>query len=97
MFNRDWKARALAAEGANAILNAAIDQAKEGFTALEARLSERAALVSIVREGRKVRFIHVRNGKSHIIEMYGTWDDDVDGWKAALLGPIGKDDNASAS
>lgn len=97
MFNNDWKARAIAAEGANAILNAALDQAKLGFTALEARLSERAALVSIVREGRKVRFIHVRNGKSHIIEMYGTWDDDVDGWKAALLGPLERDGDASTS
>lgn len=49
---------------------------------------DRAALISIVREGRKLRFGFVRNGTLTFIETIGTWDDNVEAWREALLSPI---------
>jgi phosphoribosylaminoimidazole-succinocarboxamide synthase len=78
MLRNSWKSRAQAAEAAAA-------QAKELLEGLALRLEDRAALISIVRDGRKLRFGFVRNGKLTYVECMGTWDDDVDAWKRELL------------
>lgn len=52
---------------------------------LEKRMNERAAIISIVRDGRKIRFGFVRNQQLIYIETVGMWSDDVDGWKQQLL------------
>lgn len=82
---KSWKARAIAAETQLAIANTALALATEQLEGLELRLADRAALISIERNGRINRFLFVRNGQLLTIETMGTWDDDVEGWKKQLL------------
>ena len=81
-----WKKRALDAEAKISVLNAALDVAREQLNGIELRFAERAALVSIVQTGRINRFTFLRNGQVHVVETYSTMEDDVPGWKSALLG-----------
>jgi len=84
MFN-SWKTRAIAAETENTMLRAALDTANEHLNGIELRFADRATLVSITREGRLNRFTFVRNGQLTIVETYSTMEDDLPGWKRALL------------
>jgi hypothetical protein len=81
-----WRKRALDAEAKISVLNAALDVAREHLEGIEIRFTERAVLVSIVQTGRVNRFTFVRNGQTHVVETYSTMEDDVPGWKSALLG-----------
>lgn len=65
-----------------------IREAERKLAETTAIARDRAALISIVRTGRVIRFGFVRNGQMTFIEMMGTWDDDVDAWRAALLSPL---------
>lgn len=73
------------AQAKRAASEASLALATDALDMLEKRMNDRAALISIVRDGRKIRFGFVRNQELHYIEMLGMWADDVDGWKAALL------------
>jgi hypothetical protein len=74
----NWKARALAAE-------AALISASRQLDGIEAIQADRAALVSITRDGAVLKFTFVRNGELTVCETYGTLDQDVPGWRRALL------------
>lgn len=89
MFSRSlsWKERALIAEAELATTQAALATAEQHLAGIELRFAERAALVSITRQGRINKFMFLRNGQLTTIETMGTWDDDVEGWKKALLEP----------
>lgn len=95
MFNRSnqWRDRALVAEAANALYEAQLTALNEQLQGIELRFAEQASLISIVRDGRKIRFNFTRHGNLYSIEVMGTWDDDVDGWKRALLQPTIKETN----
>lgn len=54
-------------------------------------IADRAALISIVREGRSLRFGFVRNDKVFYIETYATMGDDIAAWKRDLLEPLTND------
>lgn len=85
---KTWKQRALEAEVQLTIANAALDEAREHLAGVELRFKERAALVSIARQGRVNKFTFLRNNVLTTIETIGTWDDDVAAWKRALLEPL---------
>lgn len=82
---KTWKQRAIAAEAQLAAATVALTEANEQLKGLQLTLADRAALISITRNGRMNRFMFVRNGQLLTIETMGTWDDDVDGWKKQLL------------
>jgi hypothetical protein len=90
MFKRSltWKERAVIAEAELATTQAALETAQQHLAGIELRFAERAALVSIARQGRINKFMFLRNGQLTTVECMGTWDDDVDGWKKALLEPL---------
>ena len=88
MLGGGWRNRALVAEAETATLRAALDIAQQELNGIQLRLKERAALVSLTREGRKLRFIFTRNNELITVEAIGTWDDDVDAWKRQLLEPL---------
>jgi hypothetical protein len=73
-----WKKRALDAE-------AKIAAAGSVMEVFEQRIKALPVLASITRDGRHNNFTFTRNGKVIVISAYGTWDDDVDGWKRDLL------------
>lgn len=84
MLGGQWKRRALEAE-------AQVQACREAMEGIDLRFRERAALMSITRDGALLRFTFVRHDQLHMIETYGTWSDDVEGWKRALLAPMGGD------
>ncbi len=90
MFNGYWKRRAEKAEAALAERTEQLEALKEALDGMELRFKERAALMSIVREGRMIRFMFARYDQIHYIQVMGTWDDDLDQWKRDLLEPINK-------
>lgn len=47
-----------------------------------------ATLISIERRTRLNYFTFHRNGKIHVVDTMGTWDDDIAQWKTDLLEPI---------
>lgn len=53
--------------------------------AIEAAAANRATLISIERNNRKIKFTFHRNNHLTTIETYGTWDDDVESWNKELL------------
>jgi hypothetical protein len=57
----------------------------ERLDAIELAQRDRAALVSIVQDGRSLIFTFVRNGKLTRCETYSTMEADVPGWKRALI------------
>lgn len=57
------------------------------LNAMQARFLDRAALMAINSEGRRLRFTFVRNNTVINIDCMGTWDDDVDEWRQMLLEP----------
>jgi hypothetical protein len=89
VFERlSWKRRAEIAEAELIVTKALLETALGQITAFETRLNERAVLINMERKGRVNRFTFVRNNVMTVIETFGTWDDDFDGWKTALLGPV---------
>lgn len=89
MFKREdrnyWKSRAEAAEAALTQCQAGLAIAQEHLAGIELRMNDRAALVSIVRQGRVNRFLFVRNGNTIMVETYSALEDDLPGWKRELL------------
>jgi hypothetical protein len=81
----NWREIAAVQEAELATLRAALDLAREHLAGIELRMNERAALVSITRDGRKNNFTFVRRGEIFRITTVGTWDDDVAGWKRDLF------------
>lgn len=75
-----WKSRALAAE-------AELEAVRNILDGIDLRFQDRTALMSIVRVDRKIRFGFVRYNEPFYIEVYGSWDDDVDEWTRQLLQP----------
>jgi len=70
----------------NQLINAAADDQQQQIDALEQLVLNRAALISIERvDGRIIRFTFTRRGQVFRCETYGTWDQDVDAWRKALL------------
>lgn len=93
MFNGYWKRRAEQLAIDLAARDEQLESLKQALDGMELRFKERAALMSIVREGRMIRFMFARDDKLHFIQMLGTWDDDLDQWKRDLLEPINKGNN----
>lgn len=81
----DWKVEALNVRAELLVCQQRLSDAREQLDGIELRLRERAALISITREGRKLHFTFVRNGSPYRVTCMGTWSDDVDGWKKELL------------
>jgi hypothetical protein len=84
MFD-NWKTRALAAETALEIAQVGNRVAREELDGIQLRLANRAALISIARDGRALKFTFVRNGDVIVIETISTWSDDIDQWKKELF------------
>ena len=80
-----WQERAVLAEAELAVLRAALEQADQRLKGIELLMADRAALVSIRRDGRMNKFTFVRNGELTVIETFGSWDDDPDRWRKILL------------
>ncbi len=66
-------------------LNEQLDEAMEQVKLIGEMMQNQAALASITREGGKLRFLFVRNGEPHVIETYGTWSDQIEKTREALL------------
>ena len=73
--------------------NELLDQMQNQIKLIGDMLQDRAALVSISRSGGKLRFMFVRHGESFVIETYGTWSDEIEKTRKALLE---KSDEAAA-
>lgn len=80
-----WKRRYERAEAARLKAVAAASQALQTICEVEQRLDDRATLINIDRNGRKIRFTFVRNKQLTVIETFGTWGDNIDEWRKALL------------
>ena len=65
--------------------NELLDQMQNQIKLIGDMLQDRAALVSISRSGGKLRFMFVRHGESFVIETYGTWSDEIEKIRKALL------------
>lgn len=48
------------------------------------RLTQRATLTSIHRDGRRIVFTFAKNGEIHRISAIGSWDDDIEAWNRLL-------------
>lgn len=70
MFGSQWRKRALEAEA----------QLKR----LTQRTAQRATLLSIHRDGRRIVFTFAKNGEIHRISAIGSWDDDIEAWNQLL-------------
>ncbi len=66
-------------------LNDQLDETMEQVKLIGEVMQNQAALASITREGGKLRFLFVRNGEAHVIETYGTWSDQIEQTRKALL------------
>ena len=87
MFDGYWRKRAGELAEQVEALTKAQDALKDGLAGMELRFKERAALVSITRNGRMIRFLFVRNDELIPIETFGTWDSDIAAWIDQLLTP----------
>lgn len=81
----NWQARAIAAEEAVKQVGALLDIAREELQGIQLRLADRAALMSMVQDGRKVKLVFVRNGELTQIEVYRTMGDDWNAIEQRLL------------
>jgi hypothetical protein len=75
----NWRKRAEDAEAKLVTMQGLID-------GIQLRFNERAALMSITRNGPKMCFVFVRNNDVIKVEALVTWDDDVEQLKKDLLG-----------
>jgi hypothetical protein len=82
MFNRHL-IRALRERAERA--EADLAKAREHLAGIELRLANRAVLVSLIRDKRKVRFVFERNGDLTQIEAYITLDQGWDELERRLL------------
>jgi hypothetical protein len=87
-----YKRKAATAVQRLAEAEAALAQASNTIKMVEAINADRACLISITRDNRRIKFTFVRNGQLTTIETMGTWDDDVDGWQRELLHRQGTND-----
>lgn len=78
MLGGYWKRRALAAE-------AKLAEAAETIKGIELRLQDRAALISMVKDGRGRRLLFTRKGELTPLHVYGTIATDWDGMERKLL------------
>lgn len=77
LFN--WRARAKAAE-------AALQTAREHLQGIEARMADRAVLISIAKtDGRAVRLTFVRNGELFTLDTFVTMDFNLTRTRKLLL------------
>ena len=65
--------------------NKLLQERLETLLAAAQKIQQSAILTEITREGKLNKFIFVRNGQLYVIETYGTLDDDISGWRKALL------------
>ena len=82
MFNRQYRERCER-------LEQQLAAAHQGLTDASASMSDRAALVSLVRNGNYVRFTFVRHGELiELPELYAPMNFDVAAVKRELLQPV---------
>lgn len=72
-------------------LEAFIEAQNDRLKGIELLMANSAALISIVKQGRVLRFGFARNGKAFYIETIGMMSDDTETWKRALLEPVDHD------
>lgn len=82
---RQKSMRAKLLETENKQLKASLQTAMQQLEGIGLRLADRAALVSIVRDGRIIRFGFLRNHEVHYVQCMATWDVDVDAIRMTLL------------
>jgi len=87
MFKREsyWRDMATTLQAQLDVTNAALETATEHLAGIELRFANRAALISLGRDGRKLNFTFVRNKELIRITAMGTWEDDLDQWKRELF------------
>lgn len=69
-------------------VDTAADDMQAQLDTLETVLRQRAVLVSIEQDGRKLRLTFTRNNKVYQIEAYATVDMPVSHWRDELLGDV---------
>lgn len=74
MFGWKWRKRALEAE-----------KAFRDLAEISAKQTQRATLLSIHRDGRRIVFTFAKNGEIHRISAIGSWDDDIEAWANLLI------------
>ena len=67
------------------VIDAGIDDMQQQIDALEQLLLNRAALVNVAVDGRKVRFTFTRRGQVHQVEAYADMSLDIASVRRALL------------
>ncbi len=85
MFDSYWRKRAQAAEAQLAEAKDRLVFANAALDGMKRRFDERAALISIRREGRRIFFTFARAGEIIRVDALGTWNDDVELWKKLLI------------
>lgn len=85
---RQKSMRAKLLEEENKQLKSSLQTAIQQLEGIELRFAERAALVSVVRDGRTIRFGFLRNHEVHYVQCMATWDVDIDAVRKLLLEPL---------
>lgn len=95
MLGGYWRKRAEAAELRLAEAQQKLEFYEAALEGMQRRYIERATLIDIRSENRRVFFTFTRNGEVYRIGAMGTWNDDIAGWKKSLIDPLPRDKTAS--